>query len=85
MGRPSSIAIPDDKRVIVRYGNRRLYDYTEHAYFDGWWLMEQPRGSFVVIDHATGKEITKWQLACVRHEEERQRLAAWAKRIGIAR
>lgn len=69
--------------MFVRYANRRFYDVSKSSYAPSSALLKLRHGSFVVIDYASGEDITDWMLAAVAHEEQNVWLIRWAQRIGI--
>ena len=46
------------KKLIVKYGNRKLYDTDEGKYTSLAQIIDLPKESFVVISHNTKQDIT---------------------------
>jgi polyhydroxyalkanoate synthesis regulator protein len=83
LGRESRLKSVAGRRLYVRYANRRIYDTVSARYVSLWDVVEHWMDSPIVFDHVTGKDITKYTLACARHEEESRRLRSWRKKLGV--
>ncbi len=46
-------------RLIIKYGNRRLYDLRGQHYVTLEWLQQECPDEFEVIDHETGEDLTE--------------------------
>ncbi len=65
-GRPPVIAVPDDgRRVIKKYGNRRLYDTRESRYVNQEALLNlfARDDALCVLDASSGEDLTERVLA----------------------
>ncbi len=69
-----------DKRLIKRYGNRKLYDVTKSRYItlDGIRTLVQSGEDVQVVDNRSGEDLTGITFAQIIYEAEKRRTGALA-------
>ena len=49
-------------KIIIKYRNRKLYDKNESKYVTLTEIVRYPLGSFKVVEHLSGKNVTEHTL-----------------------